>query len=509
MEKSRILSKLNLKLKDYNNQLEKILDNKLFSFDVKNLLLSMLYKVENAYEDYEISKVEVSSKNEYIENLLRIIKEKVLKIFIVKPETPEAEELEKNHIKYKIDKINGEITCFQNELIILMALVELDEVETKFKVPYEYIQKPLNVLINAGKLYTESEVIRDFNGWSWDINKKQIKDLQYNLIYQTILLLNGRKNILNTKKNKEINDIVFKIAVKKYLLNSKDNEYKQKLQELKEKKEERMHLLENKKEFLEKITEDKKKSTKEIEKIDILLNNYTLLKEEYFKRNEKLKNEDKIFSVSHLARMLEKERESLLLEIDECNKIILPKEYVEQKVKTEKELKFLDDVLTGDNIEAELIQIINLYLEKCKKKKKTIKEENKEKLIPLIYKIRYYGFIPFTKEKNVKQIEETKKNFEEVERNIIKKAQELKIWDNFTDDKELTYKILKEIFNTKIITLENINIQCRYEGTILYIEYYDDTILDSTTEIKLDKVKIKKKCAIGVRPHLRKNRRND
>ena len=73
MEKSRILSKLNLKLKDYNNQLEKILDNKLFSFDVKNLLLSMLYKVENAYEDYEISKVEVPSKNEYIENLLRII----------------------------------------------------------------------------------------------------------------------------------------------------------------------------------------------------------------------------------------------------------------------------------------------------------------------------------------------------------------------------------------------------------------------------------------------------
>ena len=39
MEKSTILSKLNLKLKDYNNQLEKILEGKLFSFDVKNLLL--------------------------------------------------------------------------------------------------------------------------------------------------------------------------------------------------------------------------------------------------------------------------------------------------------------------------------------------------------------------------------------------------------------------------------------------------------------------------------------
>ena len=48
MEKNKILAKLNLKMKDYNNELEKILENKFFSYDVKNLLLSMLYKIENA-----------------------------------------------------------------------------------------------------------------------------------------------------------------------------------------------------------------------------------------------------------------------------------------------------------------------------------------------------------------------------------------------------------------------------------------------------------------------------
>ena len=47
MEKRKILSKLNIDIKDYNNELEKILENKLFSYDVKNLLLSMLYKIEN------------------------------------------------------------------------------------------------------------------------------------------------------------------------------------------------------------------------------------------------------------------------------------------------------------------------------------------------------------------------------------------------------------------------------------------------------------------------------
>ena len=62
MEKNKILSKFNIDIKDYNNELEKILESKLFSYDVKNLLLSMLYKIENAYKDYETVKVEVPSK---------------------------------------------------------------------------------------------------------------------------------------------------------------------------------------------------------------------------------------------------------------------------------------------------------------------------------------------------------------------------------------------------------------------------------------------------------------
>ena len=37
------------KLKDYNSQLEEILDRKYFSSNIKNLLLSMIYKIENSY----------------------------------------------------------------------------------------------------------------------------------------------------------------------------------------------------------------------------------------------------------------------------------------------------------------------------------------------------------------------------------------------------------------------------------------------------------------------------
>ena len=61
MKKEDIFSKLYIK--DYNNQLEKILENKKFSEEVKNLLLSMFYKIEVAYNDY--SKIKADSKTKY------------------------------------------------------------------------------------------------------------------------------------------------------------------------------------------------------------------------------------------------------------------------------------------------------------------------------------------------------------------------------------------------------------------------------------------------------------
>ena len=61
--------------KDYNNELEKVIETKDFDEDVKNLLLSIFYKVEISYKDYKKVKRNVESKQEYIEKLLKIIQE--------------------------------------------------------------------------------------------------------------------------------------------------------------------------------------------------------------------------------------------------------------------------------------------------------------------------------------------------------------------------------------------------------------------------------------------------
>ena len=496
MEKKKILSKLNIDIKDYNNELEKILENKLFSFDVKNLLLSMLYKIENAYKDYETVKVEVPSKREYIENLLRIIKEKCLKIFLVKAGTPEAEKLEKSNLLYKVDRKNGEIVCFQNELVMLTALLNLDVTPISLELPYDYIEKPIYTLLKSGKIDSNVEVIRDFNGWSWDIDAKKINDLDYNYMYQTITLANGQKNIFN-KKSKKILDIISKMVVKKYLDEENDTEFNEKFEKLKNIKQERLQLFDNKKEFITQITQEKRSYTKEIERIDKLLNNNELLKKEYYSRNEKLPNKEKIFSVSYLVGILDKERAELIEKIEECNKLILPKEFVEQKSKLEEEVNFLKDILET-NKESVIIQLATEFLQQAKKLIFIINEENKEKLVGWIYKIRYYRYIPINDSLYVKDIEALETEFEEIIKLIIKKAQELKIWDVFSEDKELTYKILKEVFETKMIGLQNLNIQCVYENKVLTVEYYDDTIIESSVKIDVDNVKIKKKIKLFI-----------
>ncbi len=75
MEKEKIMQKL--KIKDYNEELENILGEKTFSKDVKNLLSSMLYKIENSYEDYKKTKVDVEPQNEYLEELIKIIRKRL------------------------------------------------------------------------------------------------------------------------------------------------------------------------------------------------------------------------------------------------------------------------------------------------------------------------------------------------------------------------------------------------------------------------------------------------
>ena len=97
-------------LKDYNNELEKVLEGKSFSQEVKNLLLSMLYKVEISYADYKKTKVNVPKKEEFLNDIIQNINLNCNKIEIIKNNEMQINKKEKT-IKKKIKYIQGINKC--------------------------------------------------------------------------------------------------------------------------------------------------------------------------------------------------------------------------------------------------------------------------------------------------------------------------------------------------------------------------------------------------------------
>ncbi len=491
MEARKIFSKLNIK--NYNNELEEILEGKLFPSDVKNLLLSMLYKMENAYKDYETIKVEVLPLKEFISYIIKTIKEKCFDIDFMSPDQEK---------EVQIDKKKGKIICYPNEKSLLSAIWYMGEEEAPIIVKYPYAKEAMQRMISVGSNMNMIEILRDFNGWSWDIVVKEIENINYNILYQSLLLIDGKRllnmNIESEQKNsiiiqknkKEFADFFTILASSTMCLYKKENkEIAEKIEKIRQEKEEEFAFIKDKKAFVQKITNDKKECLAQIEKIDKISNNTDLLKKEYQERNAILPNKEKIFSISHLADRLEKEREVLLKQIQKYNKMIEPKEFVKEKEKSELEVKFLQE-------ENSVIDCCKACLECCKSQ--IAETEERTELIQWIYKIRYYCQIPFDENTTLKDVVELQKDFKELIKLIIKKAQEHKVWDVFTENEELAYIVIKEIFYSKMINLEDINIINEYKNGILYVAYYDGSTLETKAEFKLENVRIKKKIKLFI-----------
>ena len=55
--------------RNYNNELEEVLETKHFDENVQSTLLGIMYKIEAAYKDLETVKKDVQTKEEYISNV--------------------------------------------------------------------------------------------------------------------------------------------------------------------------------------------------------------------------------------------------------------------------------------------------------------------------------------------------------------------------------------------------------------------------------------------------------
>lgn len=515
MKKENIFSKLNIK--DYNNELENILAKKDFSVDTKNLLLNMAYKIENAYKDYLKVKQEVLSKNNYMEKILKIIDEKCYEFTTIKPSMPEFEEYKNK--KYVIDKEKGKIIVIQNEYYALKALLELPKVKWCILDDYDLLKEPLCELLSLGSIMHETEVLRDFDGWSWNISVNNIDNISINLIYQSLIYLIGNdfliKWIENTeemidyiallhskledKYTKKFADAVLNI-LSKLAMEANMNE---KIIEKRDKLYADLKLFENREEYLENITKSKKEYMSKIDKIDKIINNKDLLQKEYIKRNSVLENDEKIFSIRRLKMILEEEREKYLNEIKSLNDMIDPKKYIDRKTKIEKNYNFLKDLNTNGIDEKKKIEFCKYILKAFEVR--VDMSQTREELLNLVYEIRYYRYIQFDKEKKVKEIKELYISFYKVMIKLIKKLIDFKWAETVSLSKALNLRVLIKIFDSKIIDLENIVIETEHIADKIIVKYYDSNVLENQFEIDignieksiiLKKIRLKKKIKV-------------
>lgn len=494
MEKEKFILKLNIK--DYNNQLEKILSKKTFSEDTKNLLLSMLYKVENSYADYNLANGDTKNKKEILEEILKIIEQDCEKIEIVK--TKESKSiLEEN-----------KIITYLNARKMLYEIYQIKH--EKFVIPteYEIIKPALEETLNQGYSIASNEIIRDFDGWSWNIAVDEIENIKANFVYQILKILIGTANldkwqkgeiniedikeILQNNYNIELAEKLFKVICQIAILNvaSTNEEEKNRLIERQEQLQNEFEEIDDKKKYLSNLGSEKKKIVEAIKKIDDAINNDKKLKNEFIDRNQNLDMNHRIFSLSDLVEILEKEREDLINKLDIYNKKMEPMNFLKTKTEIEEKLILLKEIDLKNLDE-------KTYITKAKELLKLVceaieirinKTNEKESLIKLLYIIRYYSLIYITNRKQIKNTVE----LNSIQKMIITKACKEKVITIFSKNIKENYEILKNILNTDIIELEKIylKIQSKDENTIL--EIYDEENDYKTLELpKVEELNVK------------------
>lgn len=517
-KKKNILEKI--VKKDYNNELEKILEQKQFDENAKSTLLSILYKIEAAYKDIETVKKDIEDKDEYISNILEIIQNDCKSIKIVKM-NEENSEIPENR-NYIINKEDKEIIAYPIERKILYAISKLSNKEKIIKDDYSFINETLSNLINVGNNINTVEPLRDFNGYSWTNIPQEIESIDHNLIYQNLRIIIGHKFLnkwvknsefiidyfevfkekLENKYNKEnaenIIEMISRISV---LLNIKfDSINKEEIIFEKEKIEKELEEIKNRSKFVEKKTKEKIEITNKMKEIDTIINNKELLEKEYKERNKKLPLNKKIFSMKVLAKIMQEEKEKYFKKLEEVNKILNPINFVEYKNELEEKYKYLKIIDIQDKekeLEKLKIEFQELFLEVMKIN--INKVETRQDIEKIIYDFRYYLLIPYNYEKRIQNIEVLQEIVNEISKLIIDKAIELKVLEEISKDKETNYEVLKNIFTVRIIRLEDAYIKIIKEKDRYFVQIFDENIFEEKVEIQKPKsleIKLNKKIAI-------------
>ena len=534
---------------DYIYEIEKILEKKGITNEIKSLVMDTLFKIEETYPNYKRIKVDVLEKRDYIREIVVALK-KVDNIYIM---NMQEKDILKCVTDTKIEKNSRgyyDIQIYHNNLSLLYALQTI--INEEYGINEQPCSSAFDKILKIGGIYSDIEILRDFSGWNW--NRNNIKDfnIYYDIIYKNLLLILGIDKMIELKKTRQC--IHF---MKKYLLKKYKNDNVEKLMEiLKEivfvmssEEQKKLEIEANEKiidmymamkdikKFMQKVNEEKKKNNKLIAEYDKILNSHNVLEREYneyLKAIEKSKNEDssngslKIDSIIDILDIEEddigkidkeeiknielfsiqifEKRKKVYNKNLELSKIGNPENYVEHKRILEEKIKYILDYekVKGDaKKEEELLE--NLMIEYQKIVYDMLEDRieaiyTNEEVIDEIYRQRYIRYQNVLKDKYIYQISDLYQKMDKILHLIVAKAMKFDVLERVSEEENTNYAAVSPALKTEVLSLEEVKVAI-YTGKTTLLCIYDGNVLIKEIELfdvdpKLISIPTKKKIKL-------------
>ena len=494
--KKRLFSKF----KDYNYILDKILEEKNFSEDATNLLLNMIYKIEVSYKDYAQIKGVFEKQNDFIDGVIKIISDNCNQLLLVDPKQEEIQMMKKQNVLALTDEKNKKMYVYPTELAVLYGLIDIKP--KYFYVPkkYYFMKNELQNVLVQGTVLNYTEVIRNFNGWSWNIDEDANIDHVSNMVYQAIRMLidedfwkmweqdtSPRKDYIQELRNElteyygKENSTNFYIAMARLVL---AKNLSKNVDNLKADLARSMSAYENMKdktEYIYRVSEERKRLLAEIERKDFLLNDDKALIAEFNKRNSELPDEKKILNVSVFAEIVQTERKECVKKMNGLNDLVKPTNYTKMKNELYEKIQIMSIVNDKKSLRDYAIlfvrEVIKCFAENIEK------INSKEEIIDIIYQMRYFKKIRVTKDEKVEDIDVLHDEVSRILKYVITKGCKERVFNIFCKDIEYNFRIIETALNTAIANYEYADISVEVKDGKLEIVVYDNEVVDKKDEI--------------------------
>ena len=181
--------------------------------------------------------------------------------------------------------------------------------------------------------------------------------------------------------------------------------------------------------------------------------------------NEKRPNEEKIFSISHYEDMIVKRKDEIFENIKEYNKMQNPEEFLNERERIQYEIKMYEGQTDITKLQKEFLKHFEMIIDNT---------TDKRKILDLIYETRYLKFLP-----------NCQMNLNDIEEKLIAKAIRNRIIAPVSNNDLLDYRLLKGIFNSQVINLQNLYIKLGALGNVIKVELYDGDMLENQYDVVL------------------------